>query len=127
MNAEILKLVKLLKINAYNTYKATLIGGAPAYTTALFDELSHPKPGDLVMEVTTHYMKNRDTLEGIGRLNRIAQEPICTPEEAKEAGYVDGEEIPKHTVYYVALEFDDGRELRWHNAKFIKVKEDNTD
>ncbi len=119
-----LELVELIKINAYNTYRATLIAG-PKFTQELFKELSEPKPGDLVMEVTTHRMKNLDPLEGIGRLVGVGDAPIfATREEATAAGYEPDEKIPERQVWDITLDFDDGRAFRWENATFIKIKED---
>jgi hypothetical protein len=114
-----LELVELIKINAYNTYRATLIAG-PKFTQDLFKELSNPKPGDLVMEVTTHRMKNRDPFEGIGRLVGVGYAPLF----ATAAGYGPDEKIPERKVWDITLDFDDGRAFRWENASFIKVKED---
>jgi hypothetical protein len=114
-------LVELLRVSAYELYRATLVGDPCEYVRMLGEELRNPRPGDLVLETSTFWMKNRDPLEGIGRLLRIELEPIVLKEQAEEYGYTDGEEIPKHRVFYVALEFDDGREYRWHNASFIKV------
>lgn len=90
----------------------------------LFEELRHPKPGDLVMEVTTHMMKSRDPKEGIGTLVRVTREPMFTREKATEAGYGEDEEIPTEEIVTITLDFDDGREFRWRNASFIKVKTD---
>lgn len=115
------ELVRLLKGAAYETWRASLCAG-PQSIRDLFNELKDPKPGDLVMETTTHRMKNRDPLEGIGRLVSITREPMYTPEAWKEGGGEDGEPIPKETIYTIALIFDDGREFRWRNASFIKVK-----
>jgi hypothetical protein len=114
-------LVRLLKGAAYETWRASLCAG-PQSIRDLFNELKDPKPGDLVMETTTHRMKNRDPLEGIGRLVSITHEPMYTLEAWKEGGGVDGEPIPMETIYTIALIFDDGREFRWRNASFIKVK-----
>lgn len=119
------QLVELLKITAYNVYKATLISG-PKFTQDLFTELSEPRPGDLVMEITTHRMKDRDPLEGIGRLVAVGYAPIfATREEATAAGYEEEEKIPERKVWDITLDFADGRPFRWENASFIKIKEDN--
>lgn len=114
--------LNLLRLNAYNLWSATLCAGPPKLTS-LFDELRNPKPGDLVMEVTTFWKTTRDPLEGIGRLQRIVREPTCTPEQWEENGNED-QPIPDQQIYYITLDFDDGREFRWHNAMFVKVKED---
>ncbi len=115
------KVVSLLKGAAYQTWRATLCAG-PQSIRELFEELRNPKPGDLVMETTTHGMKKRDPLEGIGRLVSVMQEPMYTQEAWKEAGYDEGEPIPTERIWIIELIFDDGRQFRWRNAQFIKVK-----
>lgn len=117
-------LVRLLMVNAYNTYRATLISG-PKFTRELFEELSKPKVGDLVMEITTFGMEEKDHLQGIGRLIGVGYAPYFNNrKEAREAGYLDEEPMPERKVWDIKLEFDDGRVFRWENASFIKIKED---
>lgn len=76
------------------------------------------------MEITTHRMKSRDPLEGIGTLLSITREPTSTRAEWIEAGGEEEGEIPTHQIYTIRLDYDDGREFRWSNASFIKVKTD---
>ncbi len=113
----------MLRETAYNLWSACLCSGPPMLNK-LFDELKNPKPGDLVMEVTTHRMKSMNPIEGIGTLVKITREPIFTRERAIENGYGENEEIPEEEVWTIKLVFGDGRELRWKNASFIKVKID---
>lgn len=115
--------VVFLKGCAYNLWRACLCAG-PQSITNLFNELKDPKPGDLVMETTTHRMSKRDPLEGIGRLVSITEEPTSTREEWIEAGGGADKPIPTETIYTIELIFDDGRQFRWRNASFIKVKTD---
>lgn len=120
------EIVTLLKGSAYETWRASLCAG-PRSIQDLFNELKDPKPGDLVMETTTHGMKGRDTLEGIGRLVAVGDAPYyATREEARAAGIEDQEPIPTRKVWDITLDFDDGRAFRWENASFIKVKTDHT-
>lgn len=120
------ELVALLKGCAYNLWCATLCAG-PQSIHELFLELKDPKPGDLVMETTTHLRKDRDPLEGIGTLVAVGDAPwFATREEARAAGYEDAEPIPTRKVWDITLDFDDGRIFRWENASFIKVKTDRT-
>lgn len=117
------RLVVLLQGAAYNLWSACLCSGPPMLRD-LFEELDNPKPGDLVMETTTHTMKSRNPLEGIGTLVSVASEPMFTREQATDAGYAADVEIPTAKVWTITLDFDDGREFRWQNASFIKVKTD---
>ena len=115
-------LVKHLKGCAYELWSATLCAG-PQHIRDLFNELKDPRPGDLVMEITTHFMQSRDPLEGIGTLVAVGQAPYyATREEARAAGLEDDEPIPTRQVWDITLDFDDGRLFRWENAIFIKVK-----
>lgn len=115
-------LVRHLKGCAYELWRASLCAG-PQSIRELFEELRNPKPGDLVMETTTHLMKSRDPLEGIGTLVAVGEAPYyATREEARAAGYEDDELIPTRQVWDITLDFDDGRLFRWENAMFIKVK-----
>ncbi len=117
-------LVNLIRIAAVNAYKASLVAG-PAFTTNLFNELNSPKPGDLVMEITTYRRPNRNPLEGIGRLLSITEVPYFkSREEAAAAGYNEDEPIPSRTVWELKMEFDDGQTTTWENASFIKIKEE---
>lgn len=119
-----IRLVELLKISAHELYRSTLVGSPAPRVEELGRELSEPKPGDLVMEITTHRMKERDPLEGIGRLVARGLAPYyATREDARAAGWEDDEPIPDREVWDITLEFDDGRAFRWENASFIKVLE----
>jgi hypothetical protein len=124
-NADCLqRLVRLLKGSAYQLWCASLCAG-PESIHELFEELRNPKVGDLVMETTTHMMKSRDPIEGIGTLIAVGDAPyFATREEARAAGYGDDEPIPTRKVWDITLDFDGGRPFRWENANFIKVKVD---
>lgn len=114
------RLVDLLRLSAYLLYKNSLYVG-PKCTETTFEELYNPKVGDLVMEITTYGMRN--PIEGIGRLMKIESEPIYkTKEEQIKDGWLENEN-PTQIVYTLSLIFDDNREYRWTNCKFIKVKE----
>lgn len=115
-------LVGLLKGAAYELWCACLCAGPPSISS-LFDELRNPKVGDLVMETTTHLIPECDPLKGIGTLVAVGRAPYyATREEARAAGYSDDEPIPDREVWDIRLDFDDGRVIRWENARFIKVK-----
>lgn len=124
--------VRLIETLAYNLYRNTLIGNAPPNIQEAHDDLTHPKPGDLVVEISTIYnqgARGRDGMEprglcGIGRLVRKCSEPFCSMQEWIDVhGGEEAEPIPEEHVWYILLEFDDGREYRWTNAVFIKVPE----
>lgn len=115
---------ELLAANAYAVYRATCVGGACEFVRNLFEEIYHPKVGDLVLEITTFRLPGRDVTQNLGRLIAIVNEPyFATKEDAYAAGYEPGEELPTIRRWVLKLEFDDGREFRWENAAFIKVLE----
>ncbi len=114
--------VKLLRESAYQLWLASLCAG-PKHLADLFAELKDPKPGDLVMETSTFYMKSHNPLEGIGVLEGVGQAPYFkTREQARAAGYKDDEALPTRLVWDLRLIFDGNRPFRWENASFIKVK-----
>lgn len=119
------RLLQLIKINAYLAYDATLVGNPAPKVQELRDELSNPKIGDLVVETSTIYQRNpHDPGESIGRLVRIVEEPLMPPGQSLLGTPLEeGEKGPTETAWYLKLELGDGREMRWTNARFIKVKE----
>ena len=119
------RLVKMLRTASHNLYLAAL-SGRTEKTQSLFEELKRPKVGDLVMETTTYYMKDRNPKEGIGTLVFAGYAPLyATREEATAAGYEEDDDMPEQFVYDITLDFDDGRLFRWTNADFIKIKQDS--
>jgi len=101
--------LRLLKVSAYNLYKATLCSSNAPKMADLRQELWHPKPGDLVLEISSFH-QNLDSLENIGRLKEIKDWP-----------YAEDGTGPSRKVY--VLELFDGREFTWENCDFIKVFE----
>jgi hypothetical protein len=110
---------KLIETLAYNLYGATLVGNPAPIVKELGDRMIAYQVGDLVLECSTIYMDDRYGAR-LGKLARVAIEPMFTPErwyQEMEAG--PEEKIPEEKVWYLAL--PDGREFRWTNARFIAV------
>lgn len=102
----------------WNLRGAVLVGNQAPDTKALYKRMSHPRVGDLVVEVTT--WRNRDdesTMIRAGQLVRMGREPMFTKEvwEAEHAPE-PAPPIPDEMVYYIRV--GDGRECRWVNASF---------
>lgn len=116
-----MNLRRLLFVNAYQVYLATLHGCEARVTSALRDLLTDPRPGHLVMEVSTIYYPDRDEAR-FGRLVRKVSEPAYTREAWMKEGGADDESIPTVVAWYI--EKEDGSQLRWTNASFIRVLED---
>ena len=112
-------LMRLAEVTAYNHYLACLVGNPAPRVEAALKRMTAPHVGDLVLEISTIYLPGR-TGTRMGRLARIAEEPMYAPEEWDEG---DGP-IPTERVWYVEL--PDGREFRWVNANFIAVLTDIT-
>ena len=115
------RLVEYLTNCAYELWKASWSGLTPALAI-LSDEISKPKIGDIVLEVSTHFRKERIASQSIGRLVSVDHVAAWTPEQWAEQGGKECEPIPTETVYTLSLVFEDGREFKWSNAMFIKAK-----
>jgi hypothetical protein len=116
-------LVRLLETTAYNLYLAALLNPRDDAHISLNRRMRDPQPGDVVVERSTLGFKRGDGTR-CGVLLRKTSEPIYTPEQWKEMGGADGEKIPEQVVWYIRLDFDDGREFRWSNADFIAIPRD---
>lgn len=114
MAVDLEKLAGQFRASAYNAYSNTLIGNAPIVVQRAYRRMTDVKVGDLVIECTTVYMKNRPNLDGIGELLSITYEPI--PYDPPWDG---GEPCPKEKVY--TIKTLDDRTFRWTNAMFISV------
>lgn len=112
------QIAELLCVSAYELYLRTLVGNPAPNTAALFEELTHPKPGDLVLETSSIGLNRCKATERIGRLIRIDEVPAWSTEE--NAG---SDPIPTVKRWILALELEDYREFSWENASFIKVLE----
>jgi hypothetical protein len=112
------ELLTLLCVNAYLLYRETICSLSPNQER-LQNDIRNPGIGDLVMEISTIYNRERDTAR-IGVLLRIDSRPIFTPEIAAESG-IPEEEIPHEQVF--VIQTLSGAEYDWTNASFIKVKQ----
>ena len=120
---------RLAAYSAYAAYMATLRGDVPAGSHQNFQ----PEVGVPVVEISTigmwdnlvHYKLDesrehlRDVLNCIGTLERIANEPLYTPEQWVEMGESENDPISSQKAWYIRTL--DGREFRWENALFIRV------
>ena len=116
------ELAWLIAHSGYLAYRATLIGNAPPSTRLLFERMRNPRPGDLVLETTTYHREPWDP-GGLGYLDRIVFEPMCTEDEwdDEDGPYAS---CPTDKVWYVRpfVPTADGKtEVRWHNADFIAL------
>src|SRR2546430_2277388 len=94
-------IIRLLEINAYEVYSATLVGNATPHTQALHKWITNPRVGDLVLETSTLY--HEEITDRLGYLRAV--------------DLIDGE------MFYT-IETLNGDTKRWQNARFIRVVED---
>ena len=125
--AQLQEAPRLACYGAYAAYMATLRGDVPAGSHQNFD----PIVGVPVVEISTMGMWDdardfppdrahlKDVLNCIGTLEKIAMEPIWTPEQWKEMGESESDPISTQKAWYIRTL--DGREFRWENARFIRV------
>jgi hypothetical protein len=122
---QVSRAVWLLKNANYSLWYATQ-GAAAQHSQKIYNDLSTPKIGDLVMEVGTHLRGKYKPEEGIGTLIWHGSAPwYKTEEEAIAAGFdPDDGPLPERLVWDIRLDFGDGSIQRWENARFIKIKTD---
>lgn len=108
---------------AYRAYTATLIGGAPAATRAMYERMKRPQPGDLVIEVSTcpRLMRaeadpNDPTWDG-QFVTYVGSEVRTTAYNDDEGGAEWSEEV------HVCLN-PDGTTFEWTNASIVAVPTD---
>lgn len=129
------ELIRLIGVNAYTAYHCAL--GLPRDFHQRFHE---PKPGDLVVEISTIWFKTNDhdgvsQLPTIGVLLRTVMEPMRTQEELEKL-HAEGDywtdkgvsetldDLPKEKVWYIAPLDGSVPEYRWTNADFIVIPRD---
>lgn len=110
---------RLIEVLAYSSWLNTLTGNPAPRIKELHDRMSSPQVGDLVLETSTIYFEDRVGTR-LGKLTRIALEPMYAPEDWNEQE--EGRPIPTEKIWYIEL--PDGREYRWNNASFIAVPTD---
>lgn len=113
------ELLRLLAIANYRLYLATAQGNPSPNNARLNEALSHPAPGDLVMETTTMFLPREDE-DRFGRLIMARREVL--PYADEEEAQLNNHEVIRDTFTYI--ERVDGTLRRWRNCVFIRVLED---
>lgn len=98
-------------------YGLSLVGSGQGWSMAMHRRISAPEPDDVVCEISAVLTP---TTQRVGRLLRIAMEPIDFGEAADPWNEdEEGRPHPVEKVFYIAdLE---GTERRWVNAKFVAL------
>jgi hypothetical protein len=112
------QLLDLLIASAYAAYCSSLIGGPPI-AHERFKFFKEFKPGDLVMEVSSMFMRKLDPIR-IGYLVSDAMEPYGTKEWWEENKDDYEGQRPQERVFTIKSLLD-GEEKRWTNAMMIRV------
>jgi hypothetical protein len=120
---DIRNLIRFIACNAYLVYDSCLTGNPSSKVSQRFKKISHPEPGDYVLEISS-FDCEYDVGNRVGILIQITQEPIwdwnSMDEETKRLNeYNVPEDIPKDKYYYI--ETLEGKLQRWHNCQFIKI------
>lgn len=113
------RLLYLLALNGWTAWGLAISAHGSPKGREAFDRIRHPQVGDLVLEVSTVYgWKSKSASPGsaLGKLLRIEQEPVSTPEV-----WEGPEPIPTEQVYYIEPLDGSLAEARWTNARFIAL------
>lgn len=129
-------LLQLIAINAYAAYCNVLMGTSAPRGREIFERMTHPEPGDLVLETSTIWQAARHAedvpkqLPCLGVLLRVVDEPVCTQADL-DAMHAEGDsytspneslaDIPRERVWYIQPLDNSVPEYRWTNASFIQV------
>ncbi len=114
------ELIALLTAVGYGMYSANLNGTEQG--VRLHRWHSSPKPGDLVVEISS--LLREDDRKRVGRLVSVTTEPLHSDiewDKIKDTDW-DGEKRPMEKVYRITLLWD-GTECRWTNARFVRIPE----
>lgn len=117
-----------LAVMAAHLQTATFVGNPAPIVERMFNRVFGPKPGDMVMEQSSHFpSRDQETRnKGLGRLVLRREEWWHTDEEWQQMltdGAVDAdEERWKDTAWYV--QYGPDHICRWTNCAFVVVPVD---
>lgn len=113
---------RLLATTVWNLHDA-LLGASTPHQRRMSDYMNAPpRPGDLVMEISTCLMPDQDA-HRFGRFVSVIEQQV--PDlDAEEIAMCEtaGEPLPTERVWTV--EPEPGVTFRWVNARFVRVPED---
>jgi hypothetical protein len=117
------RLLRLLAVNAHQAYLLSLGGNPSGRQRDTCEAMRNPKPGDVVLEISTFYRRSIEERNCVGVLDRIAMEEVDFPGDTREEILAQFDGVwPTERVWY--LRGYDGNEHRWTNAAFIAVIEE---
>jgi hypothetical protein len=109
-------MVWLLAASAKQVYNSCLVGNPAPSVARRLELLQHPRPGDLVLEISALGVRGREPV--VGRLIGTAKLSLESPDWDVDA---DG---PLPLIDYWFIETVFGELQTWENCKFIRVFED---
>lgn len=111
---------------AGNLHDATMVFNPAPIVERMYERLSNPRPGDMVLELSSRFpSRDRDTRnKGFGRLVLVREEWWETDEEwrallADEDSGLTEEDRSKDTAWYV--QYGPDHICRWTNCMFMVV------
>lgn len=110
------KLLSLLADNAYQSYRNLFSGNMSINQQEIYDRMSNPEIGDLVLETSS--FTRTHPLNRIGKLISITNEPYDEQDP-------DGDHISRRDIW--TIERLNGEQFRWENCNFIVIAEDSFD
>jgi hypothetical protein len=113
---------------ARHLHSATLVGNPAPIVKEMYERITHPRIGDLVMEGSTPYRKDVDTrIKGLGILVERRYEWWETDEEWEqvkaEDSSVSDEDRLTDEAWYVQYGPGPSDVCRWTNCSFVALPE----
>lgn len=111
---------------AYLFHRATMVGNPAPIVAQMWERISQPQVGDLVIEAT-YWFPNRDEdhrLKSLGLLVARREEWACSDEEwarweAEDPEAYDGERPVERDAWYIQYGSKSGDICRWTNCTFL--------
>lgn len=123
--------VVMLANATYAMHRAVLVGNPAQVTAEAYERMTHPRPGDIVVEISSVSRSDWPMSSGVGELLFAADRKPRTAEEWEEAvaaGFWKArKQRPRANVepdlfdYFYVDPLDGAQRTCWENANFIAV------
>lgn len=116
---------EMLRGMAFHLQAATLVGSPAPVVSRIYQRITHPQPGDVVVVQDSRYMGEDSRIKGFGILLTERREWWTTDEEwerekAEDYGATDGERMTDH-AWYVQYGPSPKDVCRWTNCTLLAV------
>lgn len=118
------ELVKLLAWATLELWDACVVGNPAPRVQEIYEEMSNPKPGDIVLEISSAGQREWPQGKHLGRLLLRCKAMPRTEEEwteAEGAGDWKMDSRRGYGPYWYVDPLDGSQRRRWSNAQFIRV------